>query len=110
MKDKKDESKKEPEIDFESKYYQAMKENVLMKDKKISFEFNESEINYLREIMYLELKELKFDIPFEYDDEDREEERKLGKNKIKKDEFLNQMIDEKRLLIETIVKKLRFEL
>ena len=104
----KKENKKEPEIDYEKLYYQAMQENVLIKDKKISFEFTEAEINYLRDLMFNELLDLKYDIT-DYGEEDEKEENKLlGKN-AKKDEFLKKMIDEKRMRIEQIIRKLRFE-
>lgn len=104
----KNESKKQPDIDYEKLYYQAMQENILMKNKKISFEFTEAEINYLRGIMYEELMDMKYDL-FSSDDEDEQEEgRKLGK--LKKDDYLNTVIDERRVMIEQIIKKLRFEI
>lgn len=108
MKDKRDDNKKESEIDYEKLYYQAMKENVLMKDKKITFEFNEAEINFLRNVMFEELLDMKFEIT-SYNDEDEDaEDKKLGK--VKRDAFLNEMIDSKKEIIEQIIKKLRFEL
>ncbi len=94
--------------DYESLYYKAMKENILLKDKKISFEFTEAEINYLRNIMYEEMMEMKFDLGYEEDEDEKEEGRKLGKTK--KDDFLNSMIEEKRSMIEQIIKKLKFDI
>ena len=104
------EKKKKEEVDFETLYYQAMKENVLMKDKKISFEFTDQEISFLRDLMFHELMDLKYDIfDSNVNDEEDEENKKIGRGP-RKDEFLNKMIDEKRTIIETIIKKLRFEL
>ena len=107
MKEKNESKKQQPDIDFEKLYYQAMKENVLMKDKKISFEFTEAEINFLKSIMYEELMDMKYDLSPE-DADEQEEGRRLGK--LKKDDFLNTVIDERRIMIELIIKKLRFEI
>lgn len=109
MKDKKDESKKEPEIDFETKYYQAMKENVLYKDKKISIEFTAIEIDFLKSIMYEELYDVR-DREYFSDDPDEEDNEAMKNLKPKKDIVLNSMIEEKRTMMENIVKKLRFEI
>lgn len=108
MKDDKD-KKKEPEIDFESKYYQAMKENVLMKDKKISIELTAVEIDFLKGIMFEELYDIR-DRSFFSDEEDGEDNEAMKNLKPKKDVVLTTMIDEKREMLETIVKKLRFEI
>jgi len=109
MKDDK-EKKKEPEIDFESKYYQAMKENVLHKDKKISIEFTAIEIDFLKSVMYEELYDVR-DRAYFSDDSENDEDNEAMKNlKPQKDVVLNSMIEEKRTMMETIVKKLRFEI
>ena len=108
MKDKKKES---PAVDYEALYYQAMKENVLMKERKITFEFTEAEINFLRSVMYEELYEIKDRNYFSHiDDDDGEDNEAMKALKPEKDVVLTKMIDEKRNLMETIVKKLRFEI
>jgi hypothetical protein len=104
MKDKKE----TPPIDYESLYYKVMQENVLLTNKKVSIDFTDSEIGFLRSTMYEELMEMKFDLT-DYDDEDeKEENKKLGK--AKNDEFLKALVDEKKQLVERIIKKLRFEI
>jgi hypothetical protein len=100
--------KAEEKKDYEALYYKAMQENVLLKEKKISFNFNLDEILFLRSLMYEELIDMKFDL-VSYDDDDNEENKKLGKE-LSKDVFLKSLIDEKRLLLEQIIKKLRFDI
>lgn len=101
--------KKEPAVDYEALYYRAMKENILLKDKKISFEFSSNEIDFLRASMLEELYDIR-DREFtslEDDSEDNEAMKNLMKQK---DVVLNQLVEEKRLMVETIVRKLRFEI
>jgi hypothetical protein len=102
--------KKEPEVDYEKLYYQAMKENVLMKDKKISIELTSIEIDFLKSVMYEELYEIKDRAYFAMDNEDGEDNEAMKNLKPRKDVVLNSMVDEKRSMMETIVKKLRFEI
>lgn len=109
----KDKSKKKDEpvaLDYESLYYQAMKENVLMKEKKISFEFTDIEINFLKSIMYEELYEIRDRTYFMRDEDDGEDNEAMKALKPGKDVVLNSMLEEKRLMMEKIVKKLRFEI
>jgi hypothetical protein len=103
--------KEKDETDYESLYYKTMKENLLLKDKKISFEFSDEEINFLRQSMYYELKDMQFEMSHDefHDEEEKEENKMLGK-KQRNMEFFNTITDEKRLLVENIIKKLRFEL
>jgi len=108
MKDKK-ETKKEPEVDYESMYYRAMKENVLLKDKKVTIELTAVEIDFLKGIMYEELYDVR-DRSYFTDNDDEEDNEAMKNLKPKKDEVLNSMVEEKRTLLETIVKKLRFEI
>lgn len=109
MKDKKDSKPKSDEPDFESLYYQAMKENVLLKDNRITLEFNQAEINFLREVMFEELFDIR-DRSFVTDEQPEDaEERKLLQLKVE-DKLLKELMDQKRELIETIIKKLRFEI
>ena len=108
MKDK--EKKKEAVIDYEALYYQAMKENVLMKAKKITFEFTDIEINFLRSVMYEELYEIRDRNLFTNEDDDGEDNEAMKALKPGKDLILVSMIDEKRNMMETIVRKLRFEI
>lgn len=106
----KENKKKEPEIDFEQLYYQAMKENVLMRDKKISIELTSIEIDFLKSVMYEELYDIRDRSYFSMDDNDGEDNEAMKNLKPKKDEVLNSMIDSKREMMEQIVKKLRFEI
>jgi hypothetical protein len=110
MKDKNEDKKKEPEIDYEKLYYQAMKENVLMKDKKISIELTAIEIDFLKSVMYEELYEVRDRAYFSMDNDDGEDNEAMKNLKPKTDEVLNSMVAEKRTMMETIVKKLRFEI
>jgi hypothetical protein len=109
MKDK-HEKKKEPEVDYESLYYQAMKENILMREKKISLEFTANEIDFLKSVIYEELYDIRDRSYFTMDDNDGEDNEAMKNLKPKKDEILNSMVDEKRSMMEQIVKKLRFEI
>lgn len=110
MKDKNENKKKEPELDYESLYYKAMKENVLMKDKKISIELTAIEIDFLKSVMYEELYDIRDRSYFTSDGDDVEDNEAMKNLKPKKDEVLSSMVDEKRTMLETIVKKLRFEI
>jgi hypothetical protein len=100
---------REEEPDFEKMYYQVMKENLLLRNDKIEIVFTTEEINLLRLIMYEEMQNIKHDSPLSFDVDDEETERKIL-NKRDDDALLKTMVDERRKLIENIVKKLRFEL
>lgn len=97
-------------IDYEKLYYTAMQENILLRDKKISFEFTAIEIDFLKSVMYEELYEIRDRAYLSIDDSDGEDNEAMKKLKPIKDEILKSMIDEKRNMMETIVKKLRFEI
>lgn len=107
----KDEKKPPPqdEPDFEKLYYQAMKENMLLRDDKIALTFTAEEINLLRSVMFEELLDVRDRWSFLYDrDDDGEDKKALNKND--DDAVSKQLITEKRLAIESIIKKLRFEI
>lgn len=111
MKEKKDDKpKKEEEIDYETLYYKAMKENVLLREKKISLEFTTEEINFLRETMFEELYDITQGAYYMGEpEEDEEEENKMLNRKLS-DDLLRRLRTEQREIIETIIRKLRFEI
>lgn len=99
---------KEAHVDYESLYYKAMQENILLKEKKISLEFTDQEISILKDLLYEELMDIKFDSVIELPDDEKEEGKLLGR--LNRDEFFNVLIDEKKNSLETLIKKLRFEI
>lgn len=107
----KDERKQDPEQgepDFEKLYYQAMKENMLLRDDKIALTFTAEEINLLRSVMFEELLDIRDRWSFlDHDDDDGE---KKALNKKDDDAMSKELIKEKRLIIENVIRKLRFEI
>lgn len=99
---------KETHVDYESLYYKAMQENILLKEKKISLEFTDQEISILKDLLYEELMDIKFDSVIELPDDEKEEGKLLGR--LNRDDFFNLLIDEKKNSLETLIKKLRFEI
>ena len=104
---KKKDSKPEEEIDFESLYYKAMKENVLLKDNKIGLEFTAAEIELLRNVMYEELFDI-VDKSYVNPSFDEDEENKILQKET--NPMLKSLMDEKTEIIQRIIKKLRFEI
>jgi len=103
--------KQDEEPDFERLYYQAMKENVLLRDRKISVEFTAEEITLLRSVMFDELYETTQGSYYMTEpDHDEDDENKVLHRKAGNDELLRRMRDEHRNIVEGIIKKLRFEL
>lgn len=109
-KDEKKQPSSQEEPDFEKLYYQAMKENMLLRDDKIALTFTTEEINLLRSVMFEELIDVRDRWSFLYDHDDDEVDEKKILNKKDDDAMSKQLIAEKRQVVESIIKKLRFEI
>lgn len=109
-KDEKKQPSSQEEPDFEKLYYQAMKENMLLRDDKIALTFTTEEINLLRSVMFEELIDVRDRWSFLYDHDDDETDEKKILNKKDDDAMSKQLIAEKRQVVESIIKKLRFEI
>lgn len=109
-KDEKKQPSSQEEPDFEKLYYQAMKENMLLRDDKIALTFTTEEINLLRSVMFEELLDARDRWSFlDNDYEDDDDEKKIL-NKRDENAMSKQLIAEKRQVVESIIKKLRFEI
>lgn len=110
-KDQKPSEKQDGEPDFEKLYYQAMKENVLYRDRKVSVEFTTEEINLLRTVMFEELYEvMQGSYYMNEPDQGEDDENKILNKKADSEELLRKIRSEHKEIVEAIIMKLRFEI
>ncbi len=101
---------KKANLDYESLYYKAMKENVLLKNKTVPINMSFKEVEFLKTLLYLELIDVNNDKPLEMSEENEEVDQTLKNLKLKQDDdLLLVLIEEKKQMIENLIKKLIFE-
>ena len=99
--------KKEPtEAEYVKKYNDVLREMQLLKGKTATFEFTAAEINFLKDSIFNTMMDLKWD-----DDTvkmgNEANDPMLRPNNFM---FLEKMMDDRLLLVESIYKKLIFEI
>jgi hypothetical protein len=86
------------------KYNNLLREMEIIRGKTATFEFTNAEINFLKEIIFEAMKDLKWD---DVINDDGDSDRVLKPDNYY---FLEQIMEERRKLVEVIYKKLIFDI